>query len=323
MKRFKDAWSHYLPFKSVSYTQQFLHTIYEKRNVKESLSFSYKNGYPFCYYIEHGRKFYEQAFNAPYELKPILLFYGAIQLFKASLLTVDENYPQNSEVLAHGLSSRKRKSQQYTFAQDTVLIQKRGLFSYAAHHLFHLPPLEGQKFKMIDLLVQLVDLRELIERLYQTSTCYPITKIAPDVYGVSERLIDDLQMTASHYFQFLKDEIKPLDNQKKKQDIFIFQLKKSSLSRLTCTLMDNEGNYYLPSIRKSYKPLPDILVHLMLLYNLSMIARYETEWWNELHLHQTSNDLPMIHAFLDFTQTRFPDRLATTLFDSLFIEISG
>jgi len=319
MKRSKDILPHYLPFKSVSYTRQFLHTIYEKRSVKEPLSFSYKNSYPFCYYIEHGRKFYEQAFSAPYELKPIFLFYGAIQLCKAALLTIDENYPQNSEVLAHGLSSRKRKSQQYTFSQDTVLIQKRGLFSYATHQLFHLPTLEGQKFKMMDLLVQLVDLRELIKQLYQINTCYPIIKITQDVYGVSEQLLDDLQINVSQYFQCLKDEITPLDNQKKKQGIFMFQLKKSRLSQLTCTLIDSENRYYLPSIKKSYKSLPEILVHLMLLYNLSMIARYETEWWNELHLHQTSNDLPMIHAFLDFTQTSFPDRLAALLFDPLFI----
>ncbi|GGE48115.1 hypothetical protein GCM10011391_28630 [Pullulanibacillus camelliae] len=317
MKQSNTVWSHYFPFKSVTYTQQYLRSKYEKRGVKEPLSFSYKNGYPFCYYIEHGRKFYEQALSAPYELKPILLFYGAIQLLKATLLIVDERYPQNSEVLAHGLSSRKRKSQHYEFSQDTVLIQKRGLFSYVAHHLFQLSSLEGQKFKMMELLVRLPDLRQLLDQLYQTTIGYPILEIAPGIYGASERLLDDLHMTASRYFQFLKHEIKPLSTQNARAGTLTFQLNKDDLSELTFTLIDSNNTYYLPSIKKSYEPLPEILVHLMLLYNLSMIARYETEWWSELHLHQTSNDLPVIHAFLDLTQRKFPYRVARLLSDPI------
>ena len=56
--------------------------------------------------------------------KPMLLFYGMGQLFKACLLTIDPNYPESTSVLAHGVTTRKRKKQGYQFLEDEVKIQK-------------------------------------------------------------------------------------------------------------------------------------------------------------------------------------------------------
>ncbi len=59
--------------------------------------------------------YYDQFSKAPLALKPLLLYYGYVQLLKAILLTVDPIYPQSSSVLAHGVSTRKRKKQHYSF----------------------------------------------------------------------------------------------------------------------------------------------------------------------------------------------------------------
>lgn len=76
------------------------------------------------YFLEHGKLYYHQAINAPMSIQPILLFYGLVHLIKACLLTIDPNYPNSTSVLAHGVSTRKLKKQQYLFFQDEVKIQK-------------------------------------------------------------------------------------------------------------------------------------------------------------------------------------------------------
>src|SRR6476620_4268203 len=99
---------------------------------------SYQNCYPFIYYLEHAKTYYEQANIAPLSIKPILVFYGFSQLLKACLLTIDPNYPESTALLAHGVTTRKRKKQQYEFLKDEVKVQKNGLLPCVADKLFQI-----------------------------------------------------------------------------------------------------------------------------------------------------------------------------------------
>lgn len=85
---------------------------------------SFENCYPFIYYLEHGKNYYELYKTAPFSIQPMLLFYGISQLFKACLLTIDPNYPESTTVLAHGVTTRKQKKQGYQFLEDEVKVQK-------------------------------------------------------------------------------------------------------------------------------------------------------------------------------------------------------
>ncbi len=76
---------------------------------------SFENCYPFIYYLEHGKNYYELYKAAPFSIQPMLLFYGISQLFKACLLTIDPNYPESTTVLAHGVTTRKRKNRGINF----------------------------------------------------------------------------------------------------------------------------------------------------------------------------------------------------------------
>ena len=40
--------------------------------------------------------------------------------------------------------------------------------------------------------------------------------------------------------------------------------------------------------------LPELISHYLILYNLSMIARYETEWWSELLKTTPNDDYPIL-----------------------------
>ena len=47
--------------------------------------------------------------------------------------------------------------------------------------------------------------------------------------------------------------------------------------------------------------LPELLIHYLLLYNLSMISRYETDWWYDLLGSYSSEDYPFIYQFLSIS----------------------
>ena len=95
--------------------------------------------------MEHAQIYYKQAADSPLLIQPILLFYGFVHLIKACLLTIDPNYPENTSVLAHGVSTRKRKKQQYEFLKDEVKFQKNGLFPCMLENMFNIKHLEGDK----------------------------------------------------------------------------------------------------------------------------------------------------------------------------------
>ncbi|WP_326850925.1 YaaC family protein, partial [Bacillus haynesii] len=106
------------------------------------------------FFLKHAEAFYKQAKIATLEIKPILLFYGMAQLLKACLLTTDPSYPSHTSVLAHGVTTRKRKKQNYRFYEDEVKIQRNGLCMHVIRSLFQLSGLEDERFNMKQLLAK-------------------------------------------------------------------------------------------------------------------------------------------------------------------------
>jgi len=69
------------------------------------------------------------------------------------------------------------------------------------------------------------------------------------------------------------------------------------------------NTYYLPLTTDPRNPkpvLPELLVHYLLLYNLSMISRYETDWWYDLLGSYSSEDYPFIYQFLNISAQKIP-----------------
>ena len=69
------------------------------------------------------------------------------------------------------------------------------------------------------------------------------------------------------------------------------------------------NTYYLPLTTDPRNPkpiLPELLIHYLLLYNLSMISRYETDWWYDLLGSYSSEDYPFIYQFLSISAQKIP-----------------
>ena len=64
---------------------------------------------------------------------------------------------------------------------------------------------------------------------------------------------------------------------------------------------------------------PELIIHYLLLYNSSMIARYETEWWSELTKMMPNQDYPFIQSLLSVT-LRKRTVLDISVFDAVATE---
>ncbi|KMK91255.1 YaaC family protein [Rossellomorea marisflavi] len=290
-------------FQSASYTQKFLSRCY--RSMPGSDVKSYDNCYPFMYYLEQGEIYYKQAEDSPLSIRPILLFYGFIHFIKAVVLTTDPNYPETTTVLAHGITSRKRKKQQYRFLHDEVKIQKNGLFNHFSSLHFDLKHLEGEKYKMEDLLDQIPEMADSFKILTKKTTMFPFSE--------GRLAIDDCMLSHFHWTPnaFRQHHASlPEGIHWEGQDTLSTTLRNEALP---FRWDRQERKLALPAIRNEASSLPEVLIHYAILYNLSMIARYETEWWMELLKNRTTEDYPFILAFITLTTEKGPSLLGELL----------
>lgn len=296
----------FLPFFSASNTQIYLKKCYYKISFNEADQKSYENSYPFIYYLEHAQIYYEQALKSPLLIQPILLFYGFVHMIKACLLTTDPNYPENTSMLAHGVSTRKRKKQQYEFFYDEVKFQKNGLFPCMLEKMFHIKQLENDKATMNELLLQIPELNQLFERMEGLQPFIKIP-IINDSFAFPKKLLDSYHMTENRFQDFIQKESSfTLTFKESVSNYLLFNHSnaKNTQTLLKYNMVDQQ--FYFSSERGRLLNMSEMISHYLLLYNLSMIARYETEWWSELIKTMPNRDYPFIVDFLNITARKGP-----------------
>lgn len=300
-------WSSFSMFFSADSTQSYLKNCYERIAIDNADQKSYENCYPFIYYLEHGKVYYEQAKTSPLIIQPILLFYGLVHLLKACILTIDPNYPETTSVLAHGVSTRKRKKQQYHFFQDEVKFQKTGLFPFISEKLFHMKQLEGEKISMDSLIRQIPELHHLIFQLERKQS-FALVENKNNEFYIPKKVLDTFHMTENRFIDFFTSKtVEPFSFARLEDPYIIFEKEEGNSFDYT-PLKYNlaEQCYTLPLTKEVGLGYHELLVHYLLLYNLSMIARYETEWWSELVKTMPNKDYPFIETFLQITLEKGP-----------------
>lgn len=307
-----NEWKSFDQFLSASSTQRYLKKCYEKiETTSSSEELSYRNSYSFIYYLTHGKRHFDLCQHSPLELQPVLLYYGMVQLLKCCLLTVDPLYPESTTLLAHGVTTRKRKKQNYLFLQDEIKVQRNGLFPYFSEHLFGMKQLEGDKFQMKELFSHVPEMNELFLQVYGKT---PLMKIErseeSSTFIVNDSILDPLHMTGSRFVQFLTQQGRPKHmNVTYKDSMFEVEIKKKENEHFSLFRKSLADEWYMPTSRDGFLSLHEVMIHYLLLYNLSMICRYETEWWGDLFHTFSSNDYPFISRFLTISRKKIPHML--------------
>jgi hypothetical protein len=304
-----------LHFQNVEYSRFYLETCYKKTQLKNSLEKAYSNTETFLAYLQHGERCLKEARLVSPQIQPILLFYGLTSYIKACILTVDPSYPSSTSVLAHGLSARKRKKKAYTFFEDEVKIQKDGLFTHCLQTMFHVKQLNGDKWTMGELFLSIPDLIETTS-FYKLST--PFVLIQEPIrsrYQFPEEILDRYHMTEKYFQTYCQSLCSfTLNWEDQKSLVFYLDDPNSLFSHSPFRYHTNNKKWYFPSKRNPFTNMPELAIHYALLYNLSMIARYDIEWWNDLFLYRSTKDFVFIIRFLQVTFEKIPFLLTSYLF---------
>lgn len=229
-----EKWHDFLPYTSFDVCRDFLIEKYTGMGVPDPKEQSYRNCMRFSYLLTHGEAHFKEAEHVQLSLQPLLLFYGLTHFLKATLLIVDPQYPETSKMLAHGLSSRKKKKQHFHYLNDSVKVQREGLFSSVSIQMFHMEPLQGKVWVIKDLITLLPSLQPIMVSLYGQE-------------------------------------------------------------------------------KKSTESLPELLSYYALLYHLSMISRYETEWWYEEGVNGTTRERVLLINVLQNSLHHIPSLITNYL----------
>ncbi|WP_404330618.1 YaaC family protein [Mesobacillus maritimus] len=302
-----QSWGSFSLYFSADYSRDFLLKCYRKLRIENAEQKSFENCYPFIYYLEHGKIYYQQAAISPIHIQPILLFYGLVHLVKACILTVSPNYPETTTVLAHGLTTRKRKKQQYSFMDDEVKLQKHGLFPLMAEKLFHMKQLEGEKVKMGDILKFIPELSFHFSKLTGKPTFLELTKDA-DLFILSKNILDVYHMTENRFMDYFQSKsVASLSFQEVNDHQLAFKMEPHSVVEPIPLKYNYVNSHYsFPLNRGDLYMMPELMLHYLLLYNLGMIARYEIDWWSELIKMMPNEDYPFIESFLGASLQKGP-----------------
>lgn len=305
-------------FLSEQSAQKFLYNIYVKNNIPDAERISYINCVPFLAYLEQAKIFIEQSEFSPFCLKPILLFYGFVNGIKACLLTVNPNYPETTSVLAHGASSRKRKKQQYNYLEDEIKIQKNGLFPHFSEKMFLITHLAGEKVKVKSLLYEIPEMENTLSFLEHQPLFLSIYSKA-NQYEIPANILDYYNMTKERFIHFMDSKSPTLFNWNIDPIRTISFSIKQNKSKYPAELIPLRydlfnKNYAIQTSFQSISTFSEIMIFYLLLYHLSMIARYEVEWWSELIKTNLSFDYPIIMNFLSVATYKCPFLINQFLF---------
>lgn len=339
---YQKMWDMLVFFESEPITKNFLMKRYNENGYKDSFKLAFVNTSKFIYFIKQAKEYFISANKSNILVKPLLIYYGMMSLIKAVILTKDPDYPNKTGVLRHGITTRKLKKSNYHFHEDEIKIQKEGLLpwfytimhnsndnSYTSNKI-----IEGNKYKIKDLLAMIPELHNTYTLLYNEYHMLPFTikqftnssveLIFPinslKIFTGDIQLIEQLNNNSyDHDNNFTLNNINndlisiiwngKITNPIKYANFFANKL----------LIQDIKGNYYLRKFTDNNDILPDILIDYMLMYNLGMLCRYETELWGEIIFSFTSEDMYIINEFVNLSMRKFPNLIINELFKEFYI----
>ena len=296
--------------------QHYLFQCYQKIPGIDAVTKSYENCNAFMYYLDHGNRFYENSGKVDLFARPVLLFYGMIHLLKACLLTKRPSYPESTALLAHGVSARKRKRKNYTFMKDEVKVQHHGLFPYCAEHLFSNRQLPFEKIDMEKLFSLIPELNHLFT-FQDNEQMVVVSTVGSRFFQFPVQLLDSYHLTASAFKKRLATHLPEIKQLELDDSHIQLELTKPLDTIDGPFYVHTNKDIYFPIDREHFLPLPEVMVHYLLLYNLSMLCRYEPEWWGDLLVTKSDIDYPFIVRFLQLTANKIPLLLGMELHQQL------
>lgn len=320
-----SAWNRLQYLETEPTSRKFLSQCYTNREWEHPDRLAFQQSTRYLYLWRQARLFYQTAESADLSIQPLLLFYGCTHLLKGMLITRDPAYPQNSRMLQHGVASRKAKRQAYVLMQDEIRPQKEGFFSHLSQ-TFRLTPLRD-RYSVQDLFASLAEMNEICAALSEIQPHWTRLQLSLPVHEgatSSRREADGYRVTfpvktegslaysndtLKQYIQRLAPSTISLNTigweAWSNRQMFLSQFALSQLEQHPLFYLHDRTLFFWNGSAESL-PLPQWASHFLLLYQLGMLCRYETEWWGELTMSHDMAERYLVERFLAHHMATFP-----------------
>ncbi|WP_339060739.1 YaaC family protein [Tepidibacillus marianensis] len=195
---YQKMWDTFVYFESEPKTKRHLQKVYEQFDQKNGYKLAFQNTSKFIYFIKQSREYFNSAEKSNILVKPLLIYYGMMNLIKALVLTKDPSYPSNISVLRHGITTRKLKKNNYQFHEDEIKIQKEGLIPlfYSLMTQEPIEKIDGQKYKIKELLSLLPELVDSYKTSFNEQRIYPFSIASKNNHEINFSLTKEV---LTHY----------------------------------------------------------------------------------------------------------------------------
>ncbi len=283
-----------------------LRKLYKQQLLVNNEKESYQKAPSLMYAFSSGIDFFKQAKQAPILTQPMLLFYACSHFIKGLLICMNHTYPSSTKQLAHGISSRKKKKKQYAFLHDEIRVQRHGLLPVAASSLFQTNIAAHKTYSMQHLLALIPEMQSIFS-WHGKRYLEHVGFMHHSMFTFSENLLNNYHLPIQGMIQKIQPYISPVTKVESKKEEHIVYVQNPLRKPSSPFFTDYETNkLYLPNRRSLFTMIDELLIHYMILYNLSMITRYEFEWWGELIATKSTSDYPIIQHFLYVTSEKLP-----------------
>ncbi|MGG4412558.1 YaaC family protein [Brevibacillus agri] len=318
-----SAWKMFRFFETEPTARKYLTSCYDSMGLEHAERLAFQQSSRFLFLWKQARQFYTTAATADLSIQPLLLFYGCSHLLKGMLLTRDPSYPQNSRVLQHGVTTRKLKRNTYLLLEDEVRPQKEGFFALLVQ-LFHLSPMQD-RYSMHDLFASIPAISDVYAALSEKpqhwlqvhwSKTHTADQASSDTQSWAEiafpeKMDGPLAYSAETFVQYI-NRVAP-DSSRLQLSWREGNAKRILLPETALSALDQhplfrwqEHRLFFWNGSSDSLPLPEWASHFLLLYLLSMLCRYETEWWGELVLSHGLAERYLVELFLEHHMSSYP-----------------
>ncbi|XOA42986.1 MAG: YaaC family protein [Candidatus Nealsonbacteria bacterium] len=307
----------------------------------------------FC--LKQAKEYYESAKISSFLTKPLMLYYGMLNLVKALILLKDPTIKIDSHLKKHGIGNGKKtidslfslsciigkkkysifprllEIARYDRCKVSVSIDGTGAAIEEKADYIHQKNFLGRNYKVSELIVLLPELFDLV--LEETKL---LTRSVP-LLNFKYNIRNDKQNRKLFYsggrisfqhnrYKKVKDIIK---RHEKKVYLRMWSFEEDKWDVVTYKMEKEVEKLIHPNIRetifrKNYMLLPDfkkfnlseIAIHFMLIFILGDTARYSPYIWSRL-MERRIRESRIIETFLDLTTIKFPLLILRELRDEL------
>jgi len=208
----------------------------------------------------------------------------------------------------------KKKKTNYLYFADEVKIQKNGLFPHFSKTLFQQDQLEGKKITIKRLFLEIPEIAIYLNKWEKQEKMVTLLKME-NKWEIPEQVLDLYKMTKERFYTYITEKTKGktlLAIEKGNLYLYTDDQTPSDLIPFRYNYLKN--SYHISLIKDEVSYFHELMVHYLILYHLSMIARYEIEWWSEVINQKHGVEYPIIVQYIKLIEGKIPFLISQLLF---------